>query len=78
MERQFVTGDALQALSSLNYMMGRETQNQHCLPTNIGSFANELNQFYSRFDKTTHAVRADKCVAMSGIPSLLQRSWLSC
>lgn len=59
-ERQFVTGDARKAWRSLNDMMGRETQKQHCLPTNIGLFANELNQFYSRFDKSRHAVRADQ------------------
>ncbi len=60
MEKHFVTGDTRKAWSSLNNMMGRETQKQHSLPTNIGSFANELNHFYSRFDKTTYAVRADQ------------------
>lgn len=41
-------------------MMGREATKQHCLPT--VSFANELNQVYSRFDKDTHGDILDNLV----------------
>ncbi len=37
-----------------NTMMGREAWKQHCLPTDTVSFANELNQFYNRFEKDTY------------------------
>ncbi len=33
MEEQFMIGDAKNAWSSLNIMMGREARKQHCLPT---------------------------------------------
>lgn len=59
-EKQFVTGDARKACSSLNNMMGRERHKQHSQPINTGLSANELNPFYSKFDKTTHKVRVDQ------------------
>lgn len=58
MEKQFIIGDAHKAYSSLNNLMGRETQKQLSLFTNTGLSVNELNQFYSRFDKTTYLERA--------------------
>ena len=49
-ESQLCSGNAREAWNGLNVMMGREGRKHAALEHKGVSFANDLNQFYSRFD----------------------------
>lgn len=67
-ECQYFSGNAKKAWEGLNVMMGRETkQNRTPLSHSSPSFANDLNVFFSRFDKNDFSAERDRvCRSISG------------
>ena len=66
-EHHYFSGNAKKAWEGLNAMMGRETKQKHTpLSHPSPSFANDLNVFFSRFDKNDFSAERDS--VCSSIP----------